>query len=124
MAKFKYQGTETHQVLCAQKQLKKVQAQMEVSILPWWNPDVHWTKVSCNNHIINLIVAAMLSLPQDRAPNLQRMWTERKVVSTELTHETLRLKFDGSSLKKRNIYQSKMFVLSGERSAKASMLPT
>lgn len=61
MAKFKHQGTETHQVLCAQKQLKKVQAEMEVNILPWWNPDVHWTKVSCNNQIINLIVAAMLS---------------------------------------------------------------
>lgn len=74
MAKFKYQGIETHQVIPAQKLLKKMQAEMEVNILAWWNPD--WTKVSCNNHIINLIVAAMLSLPQDRAPNLQRMWIE------------------------------------------------
>lgn len=121
MAKFNYQGIETHQVIPAQKLLKKVQAEMEVNTLAGWNPD--WTKVSCNNHIINLIVAAMLSLPQDRAPNLQRMWTQRKAVSTELTYKTLRLKFDGSSLKKINIYQSKMFVLSGERSAKALMLP-
>lgn len=70
MAKFKYQGIETHQVICAQKQFKKVQVEVKVNILAWWNPDVHWTKVSCNNRIINLIVAAALPLPQDRATNL------------------------------------------------------
>lgn len=61
MAKFKYQGIEIHHVIFAQKQFKKVQGEMEVNILAWWNPDVHWTKVNCNNHIINLIVAAVLS---------------------------------------------------------------
>lgn len=69
MAKFIYQGIEIHQVMCAQKQFKKVQVEIEVNTLAWWNPDVHWTKVNCNNHIINLIVAAVLSLPQDTAPN-------------------------------------------------------
>lgn len=56
--------------LSAQKQLEKVQVEMEVNILAWWNPDVHWTKVNCTNHIINLIMAAVLCLPQDTAPNL------------------------------------------------------
>lgn len=70
MAKFKYQGIEIHQVICAQKQFKKVQVEMEVNTSAWCNPDVHWTKVNCNNHVINLIVAAVLSLPQDTAPNL------------------------------------------------------
>lgn len=39
---------------------------MKVNISAW-NPDVHWNKVNCNNRIINLIVAAMLSIPQHRA---------------------------------------------------------
>lgn len=76
MAKFKYQGIEIHQVICAQKQFNKVQVEMEVNILAWWNPDVHWAKVTCNSHIINLIVAAVLSLPQDRALNLENAATE------------------------------------------------
>lgn len=42
------------------------------------------------------------------------MQTQRKAVSMELTHRTLRPKFDDSSLKKKNVYQSKMFVLSRE----------
>lgn len=33
MAKFKYQGIETHRVIPAQKLLKKMQAEMEVNIL-------------------------------------------------------------------------------------------
>lgn len=65
-------------------------------------------KVNCNNHIINLIVAAMPPIPQDRATHVQRKQTESKFVSMEHIHKmTLKPKSHDSSFKKKNVYQCK-----------------